>query len=150
MTVNTFLTKRRAFYAGEIGLFASSQMADEDLTIFALNAELMAKLWTEKRIEQLRYIWGLVHKVADNTELFLDKDEAMEGLKIASSYYKMVWDPTIQKLVPRGLSLTKISDEKLKILTGKIQGIIREQIFPGMKDNELRREIEDMLSERAT
>jgi hypothetical protein len=150
MTVETFLTKRRAFYAGEIGLFATSQMADEDLAIFALNKELMAKLWSEKRIEQLRYLWGLVHKVADNTNLFLDKDDAMEGFKVRVGYSKAVYDPRTEKVKLKGRSLQKITDEQLKIVTGKVQAVIREEIFPGMKDNELRREIEDMLSERAT
>jgi hypothetical protein len=145
LTVETFLTKRRARYVGEIGLFAESQMAEDDLVLFGLNKELMAKLWTEKRIEQLRYLWGLVHKVADNTDLFLDKEEAMEGLKIAAGYYRMVWDTRLQKLVPRGRSLTRISDERLRLLTAKIQEVIREQIFPGMKNNELRREIEEMI-----
>jgi len=145
VTIETFLTKRRARYPGEIGLFAESQMAEEDLVLFGLNKELMAKLWTEKRIEQLRYLWGLVHKVSDNTELFLDKDDAMEGMKLAAGYYRMVWDTRLQKLVPRGKSLTRISDEQLRLLTGKIQNVIREQVFPGMQDNELRREIEEMI-----
>src|SRR5215471_14941929 len=133
MTVNTFLTKRRARYQGEIGLFPDSQMAQDDIAIFGWNTELAARLWTEKSIEQLRYLWGLVHKVADNTNLFLDKDDAMEGFKVRIGYYKMVWDTRLRKLVPRGSSLTRISDEKLKILTADIQNVIREEIFPGMK-----------------
>jgi len=145
MTVNTFLTKRRARYAGEIGLFPESQMAQDDIAIFGWEAELTARLWTEKNIRQLRYLWGLVHTVADNTNLFTDKDDAMEGLKVAVGYYKMCWDTRLQKLAPRGNSLTRISDEKLKILTGKIQDVIQQQIFPGMKDDELRREIEQMI-----
>jgi len=146
MTVETFLTKRRAFYSGEIGLFAGSQMAEDDLAIFALNKELIAKLWSERRIEQLRYLWGLVHKVADNTNLFLDKDDAMEGFKIRVGYSKAVYDPRTQKLESKGRSLQKISDEQLKILTAKVQSVIREEIFPGMKNDVLRREIESLLT----
>jgi hypothetical protein len=123
-------------------------MAEEDLAIFALNKELMAKLWTEKRIEQLRYLWGLIHKVADNTNLFLDKDDAMEGFKIRVGYSKSIYDPRTQKIEARGRSLTKLSEEQLLLLTAKFQTVIREEIFPGMKDNELRREIENMLGER--
>jgi len=145
MTVETFLTKRRARYSGEIGLFTESQMAEEDLAIFALNKELMAKLWSERRIEQLRYLWGLVHKVADNTDLFLDKDDAMEGFKIRVGYSKAVFDPRTQKVETKAKSLTRTSEEQLRILTGKIQSVIRDEIFPGMQDNALRREIEDML-----
>lgn len=148
MTVDTFLTKRRARYSGEIGLFTESQMAEEDLAIFALNKEIVAKLWTDRRIEQLRYLWGLVHLTSNNSTLFLDKDDAMEGLKVAAGYYKMVWDSRLEKLVPRGLSLTRISDEKLRLLTAKIQDVIREQVFPGIKNDTLRREIEEMIDVR--
>jgi hypothetical protein len=146
MTVDTFLTKRRARYFGEIGFFPDSEMAQEDAAIFALNAELMAKLWTEKHIEKLRYLWGLVHKTADNTDLFVDKDDAMEALMIRVGYSKAVYDPRTRKIEPRRKSLTRISDEQLGLLTLKIQNVICAEILPGMTQHTLRQEIEDMIS----
>lgn len=147
MTVETFGTKRRAHYAGEIGLFPSSEMASEDIAIFALNSELMMRLWSEKRIEQLRYLWGLVHKVADNTDLWLDKDDAMEGFKIRVGYSKAVYDPRIQRVQVRGKSLKIATAEQLKTITEKVQGVILTEIFPGMKNNVLREEIENMIGD---
>jgi hypothetical protein len=146
MTVETFLTKRRARYQGEVGLFPNSQMAQDDIAIFGWDIELMARLWSEKNNDRLRYLWGLVHKVADNTNLFLDKDDAMESFKIRVGYSKAVYNPRTRKIEHHGKSLTRISDEALRLLTVKIQDVIREEIFPGMKDNELRREIEEMIS----
>ena len=148
MTIETFLVKRKAKYRGEVGLFPNSQMAEEDLAIFAMNAELMAKLWSDKRIEQLRYLWGLVHKTSDNTDLFVDKDDAMEALKIRVGYSKAVYDPHTRKIEPRAKSLTRISDEQLRLLTARIQDVICAEILPGISRAHLRHEIEDMINAR--
>lgn len=149
MPVETFLTKRRARYQGEIGLFPDCQMAEEDIAIFALNSEMMAKLWSEKRIEKLRYLWGLVHKTADNTDRFVDKDDAMESLKIRVGYSKAVYDPLTRKIEPKAKSLTRISDEQLRLLTAKIQEVISTELLPGVKNETLRREIEELIGDRA-
>jgi len=70
----------------------------------------------------------------------------MEGFKIRVGYSKAVYDPRTQKIESKGRSLQKISDEQLKILTAKVQSVIREEIFPGMKNDVLRREIESLLT----
>lgn len=149
MTVETFLTKRRARHQGEIGLFPDSPMAEEDIAIFALDSQLMGKLWSEKRIEKLKYLWGLVHKTADNTDRFVDKDDAMESLKIRVGYSKAVYDPLTRKIEPRAKSLTRISDEQLRLLTAKIQEVICAELLPGVKNEVLRREIEELIGDRA-
>jgi hypothetical protein len=149
MSIETFLVKRAAHYRGEVGLFPNSQMAEEDIALFAMNTELMAKLWSEKRIEALRYLWGLVHKTADNCDLFVDKDDAMEALKIRAGYSKAVYDPRTRKIEPRAKSLTRISDERLRLLTAKIQDLITTEILPGIRNDTLRHEIEELISARA-
>ena len=124
MTVETFLVKRKAKYRGEVGLFPNSEMAEEDLRIVALDSEVMASLRREKNIQALRYLWGLVHKVADNTDLFLDKDDAMDAFKVRVGYCKGVYDPHTRKIETRAKSLTRISDEQLRLLTEKITTVI--------------------------
>lgn len=148
MTIETFLVKRRAKYRGEVGLFPNSEMAEEDLRIIALDSEVMASLRREKNIQALRYLWGLVHKVADNTDLFLDKDDAMEAFKVRVGYSKAIYDPHARKIETRGKSLTRISDEQLRLLTDKITTVICEEILPGITRKQLRDEIEEMLRER--
>jgi hypothetical protein len=150
MAIQTFLVKRKAKYRGEIGLFPNSEMAEEDLVPIGANTEVMVTLRREKNIQLLRYLWGLVHKVADNTDLFIDKDDAMEALKIRVGFSKAVYDPMTRKIEPRAKSLTRISDEQLRRLTDAISTIICNEILPGMKQSELRHEIEEMLRERTS
>jgi hypothetical protein len=144
--IETFLTKRPAKWKGEVGLFADSQMAEEDLALIAMFAQVLVRARSERNIEGLKYLWGLVHKVADNTDMFLDKDDAMEALKIRVGYSKAVYDPLRRKIETRAKSLTRISDEQLRILTEKIKQVVMTEILPGVTSAELRREIEEMIA----
>lgn len=148
MTIETFLVKRKAKYRGEVGLFPNSEMAEEDLAPISANGEVIATLRREKNIQALRYLWALVHKVADNTDFFLDKDDAMEAFKTRVGYSKAVYDPFTRKVEVKTKSLTRISDEQLRLLTDKITTIICDEILPGIKRKHLREEIEAMLRER--
>jgi len=148
--IETFLVKRKAKYRGEVGLFSNSEMTDDDLRIIAMDGEVMASLRREKNIQALRYLWGLVHKVADNTDLFLDKDDAMDSLKKRVGFSKGVYDPHTRKIESRAKSLTRISDEQLRLLTDRITTVICEEILPGITRAHLREEIEAMLRERTS
>lgn len=149
MTIHTTLTKRRARYPGEVGFFPDNPMAQEDIAVATMNEEVMCSFSRPRNLERLKYLWALVHKTADNSDRWLDKDEAMTDLKLRAGFARLVYDTKTREMVLRPKSLTRISDEALRLLTEKITGIILAEILPGMKANELRREIEDMLRDRA-
>jgi hypothetical protein len=96
-------------------------------------------------LEALKFLWALVHKTADNSSRWLDKDEAMEDLKMRARFARFVVGDD-GKVELRTKSLKRISDEALRLLTDKIMDIICAQIIPGMKKNDLRKEIELMLT----
>ena len=73
----------------------------------------------------------------------------MKELKLRVGYAKLVFDSETREMVLKPKSLTRISNELLRSLTEKITGVILQEILPGMKANDLRREIEDMLRDRA-
>ena len=149
MTIHTTLTKRRAKYQGEIGFFPDNEMSQQDIAPAKMDSEVVCSFYSPRNLEALRYLWALVHKVSDNSDRWLDKDEAMRDLKLRAGYAKLVFNTKTRELELKPKSLTRISDEQLRSLTEKITGIILEEILPGMKANELRREIEDMLKDRA-
>jgi hypothetical protein len=141
------MVKRRARYRGEVGFFPVAEMFEIDIAPVKMDAQVICKFFSPRQIEALRYLWGLVHKVADNTDRYLDKDEAMEDLKLRAGYVRVLTDED-GKLELRPKSLTRISDEELRLLTAKITEIICNKIMPGMKRNRLRREIEEMIGDR--
>jgi hypothetical protein len=137
--------KRRALYAGEVGFFPTTPMADEDIALAKMDSEVVCSFYSPRNIEALKFLWALVHKVADNTDRYLDKDEAMDDLKLRAGFSKVVYVSKIKELELRPKSLKRISNEQLRQLTEKIIGIVCDEIIPGMDRNVLRREIEEMV-----
>jgi len=148
MTIETTLVKRPALYKGEVGLFASNPIADDDLRPVAMDSEVMVSVRSEKNLQALKFLWGLVHKTADNCDLFLDKDDAMEKLKLRVNYSKPVYNPKTREMELRPKSLKRISSEQLRVLTDRILDLVCTEIIPGMKQNDLRREVEEMAGLR--
>jgi hypothetical protein len=146
MTVETVLTKRRARYVGEVGFFSAAEMFDDDVAAFAMDTETLHTIRSERRLQALKYLWALVHLVTNNSNRWLDKNEAMHDLKLRAGYVRLLTDES-GKLELRPKSLTRISDEELRVLTAKIQGIICDEILPGVKRDQLRREIEEMVGD---
>jgi len=80
MSTDTLLTKRRAHHAGELGFFPDNPMAEEDLLFVKDGDEVVVRWYSPRNLEGLKFLWGLVHKVAEATDRYLDKDEAMQDL----------------------------------------------------------------------
>jgi len=145
MTIETTLVKRRALYKGEIGFFASSPMAEQDIALAKLDEEIMCTFSSPRTLQQLKFLWALVSKVADNTDQFVDKDHAMEQLKLAIGHSRALFDRKTRKLEIRPKSLKRLSFEKLRDITNKMIDVICRDIIPGMEENLLRDEIEQMI-----
>jgi hypothetical protein len=145
MSIETTLVKRAALYVGEIGFFPSNQMAADDIAPAKMGGEIVCSFYSPRNLESLKFLWALVHKVADNSPRWLDKDEAMEDLKFRARFACFVQNSD-GKVELRTKSLKRINDEELRILTDKIMDIVCQEILPGMKKNDLRKEIELMLA----
>ena len=138
------MVKRRARYKGEVGFFPAGEIFEEDIVPAKMGEQVIVRFHSPRRIEALSYLWGLVHLVADNTDRYLDKDEAMHDLKLRAGYVRVLTDED-GKLELRPKSLTRINDEDLRVLTAKIQTIVCDEILPGVKRQRLRKEIEEMI-----
>lgn len=145
MPIETTLVKRKALYVGEIGFFPTNPMAAEDISPAKMNSEVVCSFYSPRNLEALKFLWALVHKVADNSTRWLDKDEAMDDLKMRARFARFVHGHD-GKVELRPKSLKRINDEELRLLTDKIMDIVCDEILPGMKKNDLRKEIELMLS----
>lgn len=136
------LFKKRALYKGEVGLFADNEMAEEDFRLFTIGTHVQGDLYSPQTIEKQRFLWGLVYKTWQNTDLWMDHHEAMHDLKTRVHFTRMRWDG--EKMVERTKSITRISDQQLRLLTERIADVICSEIMPGMKRNQLYHEIEEM------
>src|SRR5580765_3967953 len=112
MPIETTLVKRPALYVGEIGFFPTNHMAPEDIAPAKMHAEVVCSFYTPRNLESLKFLWALVHKVADNSDRRLDKDEAIEDHKMRSRFARFVVGPD-GNVEPRPKSLKRISEEAL-------------------------------------
>jgi hypothetical protein len=147
MAIETFLTKRRSLYKGELGLFADNEMAEEDLRLFSLG-EVFFKGYQPKTLEAQRFLWGLVYKTWQNTDYWIDHHRAMIALKKRVNFTKAVRNPETKQMEPAVRSITRIDGEQLRLLTERIKDVICADILPGMNRNDLTREVEEMLDVR--
>jgi len=146
--IESSLTKRRALYKGELGLFPTHEMAQDDFAFITEGDEVFGRYYSLRNMAALNRLWALVDLTAQNSDRWLDKNEAMDDLKIRAAYSKLVWDSKEQDWVNRPKSLTRINNETLRLITERIEQIVLSEILPTMKRNTLRRRIEEMITPR--
>jgi hypothetical protein len=110
--------------------------------------ELRVEITTERNLRQLAFAWVLAGKIADNTDCFLDKNDAMDnvpwGLKCRARHAKAVSDPVTGEVTVKPLSLKRLDGEAFKRLLDRMIHVTCTEIIPGMDANRLTEEIEAM------
>jgi hypothetical protein len=110
--IEAFLTKRKARYVGEVGLFPDSALAAEDFAPIALGAEVRASLATERHAALLKYLWALCALVAQNGDRYRDREEAFDDLLLKAGHYEEVgYNPQTGELKIRRLSTRRLDNE---------------------------------------
>lgn len=144
--IESIMTKRPALYKGEVGIFPDSEPAQNDLALATMYAELKVKWYSERNIKRQNFLWTMVYKAWQNSDFWLDHHEAMIDLKKRVHFTRMVrsWEEK-EKMKERIRSMTRISDEQLRLLTDRIADVICAEVMPGMQKNDLYREVEEMV-----
>ena len=141
--IEVAVIKRKAKYAGETGLYAADQVADEELNRLKSDEMAWAEITTPKGLNLLRFLWAIAQKLADGG-LYQDKDEAMEDLKIRARFANFAQDRGRIIIVPR--SLRKQRKDVLSRLADRFVYIVCADLLPQMKASEFRKEIENMVA----
>jgi hypothetical protein len=146
------MRKRAARHSGEVGLFCDGAAFEEDWRLIPIDTEVRAELATERNAALLRFVWALAGLIADNTEFYLDKEDAMEnvpnGLKVRARHCKPVVDPETGEVTIKPLSLKRLSNEAFRRLVNRMVYVTCHDIIPHMPEGELRAEIEEMIRDK--
>jgi len=135
--------KRKSKYAGETGLFAVDQVADDEIKRMPNDeAPLWAEITTPQNIKLLRLLWAVAQKLADGG-LYQDKDEAMIDLKIRARHAQFAVEKGRTVIVPRTLS--RMGRAALSRLADRFIFIVCQDLLPGMEESAFRAELEEML-----
>lgn len=146
MTIETILRKRKASFKGEVGLFPDNEMADSDLRSISMDTDVLAKVGSPKNIQLQKYAWALATKITENTDRWLDKDDAMDWLKRQARFAKMVRNEKTNDMELVAKSMKRLSNEALQRLVNRFEFIVREHVLPGVSEKTLREEIEAMIT----
>lgn len=143
--IETFLQKRQSLHAGEIGLFPSSQMAEEDLQLFTNGTEVEAQLRSPINIKLQRYMWALATLVGRSVEGCHDKEDGIELLCIKCRHMRHKLDPVTGKLEITRKKTRNMGNEALKRLVDRMIYVTCTEIIAGLEEGALRAELESMV-----
>lgn len=141
MSIRTILRKRPALYKGEVGLFPDNEMAGEDLRLVSLYEEAQCTVATSSKIELEKYRWALATKVAEARDDLLDKEDAMDWLKIRVRFVKYVENPRTKRMEVLPKSTRRLSPEQLRRLINRMQHVVLTEVMPGVRPSVLRDEL---------
>jgi hypothetical protein len=145
VSISTFMVKRGARYAGERGLFCGNSMSEDDFEPVAMDTEVQVEIKSERQLSTLKFIWGLATILAEQTEWFLDKEDAVngpQGLKILARHCKLVTDLKTGEVTLRPMSMARKSNEAMQRLKNRMIYVVVTKLMPGMDSETLRKEVE--------
>lgn len=92
-----------------------------------------------------RLFWGLVQIIRDNTDLQQSPEAIADYLKLRGGHVEVFKRPGGEVVqVPKSISFSKCSEDEFKGFIDRLLDIVRTEIIPGLPEDDLRRELEDI------
>ena len=140
--IEAAIVKRKAKYAGEIGLFGADQTADEEIKQLG-DDMVWAEITIPRNLRQIRYLWAIASKLAEGG-VYDSKEDAMDDLKIRARFARFGVEDGRTVIVPRSLSRQR--GDILHRLINRIVFVVCSELLPHVKEADLRAEIEEMVT----
>jgi hypothetical protein len=139
--IEAAVVKRKAKYAGEIGIFGADQIADEEIKKLG-DDMVWVEITVPRNLRQIRYLWAIASKLADGG-LYDSKEDCMDDLKIRARFARFGVEDGRTVVVPRSLSRQR--GDVLSRLINRIIYVVCSDILPHVKEADLRAEIEELV-----
>lgn len=122
-------------------------ISDDELCKLPLDKDLLVTVRSPRNLRQFRLAWALATKVAEACDFLHDREDAMDWLKIKARHVKYLQDPRTQQLaiVPKSIAFASLSQDAFKRVFDRMTYVTTTEIIPGLKESDLRREIEKMV-----
>lgn len=146
MATELILVKRAA-KAGEVGLFVESPIFEEEFSSLPMGQDIKAECTVPANLKYTKFFFALLDKVLNNTPdwRFLDKEDAKQQLLLEARHYKPVYDERTGKCELRAKSVAGLSADTWLRLLKRCTYVVITKYLPGMEENILKAEIEQML-----
>ena len=142
------MLKREARHPGEIGLFPTDPMSADDFAALPSDRDVFVTTRSARNPRQHRFAWALATKLADACDFLHDKRDAMNLLCIKARHVSIVHDPKAKRthFVPKSIAESEVDGVEFDRLLKRFVWIVVSDILPGLKESDLTREIEEMIS----
>lgn len=143
----------RAMLAKDVGRFTVvlapvDQFADEQAKRLPRDRDLAVEARARRNMKQHALYWVLMGLVADADDRFHDAEEASDYCKFKIKHVKAVHNPVTGNtyLVPKSMSEASMSVEQFRRYFNRVVHVVLTDIVPGLKESDLRAEIERIVS----
>jgi hypothetical protein len=141
------MRKRKAL-PGEVGLFIESEIWEDAFSAIKMGAECKAIVTVPANLVYLKYFWCLCDKVADNCAWICDKDDAKDKILLEARHAQYFYDHVRERSEIRSKSISNLSGDTWIRLLKRCSYVVTTTFLTGMKENDLKREIEAMIAEK--
>src|SRR5215469_14971067 len=122
--------KRKAKFAGEVGIFGVDQQSDDEIKRLS-DDMVWAEITVPRNLRQLRFLWALAQKLTDGG-VYETKEDAMDDLRIRARFARFGVEDGRTVVVPR--SLSKVRADTLTRLINRIVFIVCCDLLPHIKE----------------
>lgn len=140
------MRKMEATRVGQIGLFVASPVSEDDFSATPHDKDLLVTAKPPRNPRQFALAWALATKIAESCDWIHDKQDGMDWLKIKARHVRMLQDPRTGQvaIVPKSIAFASLSQQNFSRVFNRMVYVTTTEIIPGLKESDLRREIEAM------
>lgn len=123
-----------------------NQMGADDLATVPTDRDLLVVIRTPRNVAQFSLAWALASKVSDACEWLMTKETAMDWMLMQARHVRYIHDPRTGRatILPKSISWASLGQDAFNRLFNRMIYVVITQIVPGLKESDLRREIEAM------
>jgi hypothetical protein len=109
--------------------------------------DLLVTVRTPRNIRQHRLAWALADKVADACDWLLDRQDAMDYLKLKAHHVRIMQNPKTGQtfIVPKSIAFASIDQQGFNRFFNRVVWIVCNEVIPGLKEKDLRDELLKMV-----